>query len=64
VALSQAIAQKLGREALAAPSRASLAIEGHIERADGGGAWRATLAVVSEAGEVQGLRELGIGNGG
>jgi hypothetical protein len=58
LALSQAIAQKLGREALAAPSRASLAIEGHVERVDPGGTWRVTLAVVSEAGEVQGLREL------
>lgn len=56
VALSQAVAQKLGRDAIAAPSRSSLAIEGHIERVDG--AWRATLAVVTEAGEVQGLREL------
>jgi hypothetical protein len=58
VALSEALARTLGREALAAPARASLAIEGHVERVDSDGSWRATLAVVTQAGEVQGLREL------
>jgi hypothetical protein len=58
MALSEEVAKKLGREAITAPSRASLAIEGHIERVDSDGGWRATLAVVSETGEVQGLREL------
>lgn len=58
IPLSEAVARKLGREAFAKPSRASLAIEGRATRADPGGLWLVTLTVRSNAGEVQGVREL------
>jgi hypothetical protein len=60
-ALVAAIERKLGREAITAPARADLAIEGHAERVGDGGPWRVTLALVGESGEVLGRRELGTG---
>jgi hypothetical protein len=58
-ALTAGIEAKLGRQAITVPARADLAIEGRAERLGPVGPWRIAIAVVGEAGEVLGLRELG-----
>jgi hypothetical protein len=58
IALSAAVERKLGRAAFTTPARADLAIEGRIERVGPEGPWASTIAIVDEAGNVVGLREL------
>lgn len=55
-ALTEAVERKLGRQAVTAPSRADLTIEGRVDRTPSG--FRAVLALVGEAGEALGSREL------
>ncbi|MFT3767689.1 MAG: hypothetical protein QM820_19715 [Minicystis sp.] len=56
-ALRAAVGAKLGREVLAAPPRADLAVEARVElRA--AGRWRAVITRVGAKGETLGLREL------
>lgn len=57
-ALAEAVEHRLGRPALAAPSRADRTIEGRIEKAGDGPGFRASLALTGDSGAVLGTREI------
>ncbi|WP_437307147.1 hypothetical protein [Sorangium sp. So ce388] len=56
--LALAVERRLGRVAFVPPTLGEMAIEGRIERSQGGGVWRATIRVFGAGGTAIGSREI------